>query len=331
MGSAVRIFSIIVVNFILFLLVFILVEGVLRIAGIPYKGNYVPSENSYARFDPELGWSYIPNKSTFQMNDDSKTPVYFDENGFRVPRPGFHTDILRPSVLFIGDSFTFGHGLSYEDSFAGKFSTLEGMPYQTINIGVQGYGSDQALLALKRHLPKFNIKVVVYTFIEDHILRNSNYDRRMIVPTARFLGTKPQFDLDSKNELYLARKALLYKDYFNSFLFDLLKIRLGSRLGFFPPYREDVTKAIIREMKRYCDEHGVHFVILNWRWTMKDYDDLHDLDIDIIDTLVNSPDDWEKMVLFKGVHPDARAGDHAARLLLDYFRERGLLQDQPGK
>ena len=82
----------------------------------------------------------------------------------------------------------------------GNFDTLEEVPYQVVNLGVQGYGSDQALLALKKHLPKFNAKIVVYTFIENHILRNGNYDRRMLVPTARFLGTKPQFILTNIKE-----------------------------------------------------------------------------------------------------------------------------------
>ena len=67
-----------------------------------------------------------------------------------------------------------GHDLSYEESFVGKFEALQEVPYQIVNLGVQGYGSDQALLTLKRYLPKFQTKVVVYTFIEDHILRNGN-------------------------------------------------------------------------------------------------------------------------------------------------------------
>lgn len=317
--------TILFINIIIFLFVCILAEGVFRIVGIPYKVKYIPNENSFASFDHELGWSYLPNKSATQTVGDITTPIYLNKNGIRVPHPDFKLDNRLPSVLFIGDSFTFGHGLSYEDSFVGKFASHKEIPYQVVNLGVQGYGSDQSLLALKRYLPQFNTKVVVYTFIEDHILRNSNYDRRMLIPTARFLGTKPEFALNSNNVLYLAREAVLYKNYFHSYLFDFLKIRIGTLLGFFPPHRVELTKAIIQEMKRYSHEHGVHFVILNWRWTKNDYNDLHGLGVDIIDTMENAPDDWKKMTLIGGIHPNAQAGDHAAKLLLDYFQEKGLL------
>lgn len=321
----VKISSILSINILLFLLLGILIEGVFRVVGIPYKVKYVPNENAFARFDTELGWSYIPNKSSIQKTENITTPVYFDKNGFRVPRPDTQLDSFKPSVLFIGDSFTFGHGLSYEESFVGKFDALIGSQYQIVNLGVQGYGSDQTLLALKKYLNKFNAKVVIYTFIEDHILRNGSYDRRMLVPTAKFLGTKPQFALTGDNKLYLARKPLLYKDYIHSYLIDLLKMRGGKLMGSFPPYPEDLTKAIIQEMKRYSNEHGARFIVLNWRWTDHDYDRLfRGLDVDTIDTMKDAPDGWGKMVLLGGIHPNAQAGDHADRILLDYFREKGL-------
>ncbi len=320
--------SILLINIFLFILMFIFIEGIFRVVGLPYKIKYVPNENSFARFDPDLGWSYVPNKSSIQKTGDISTHVYFEKNGIRVPRPDSQLESMKPSVLFIGDSFTFGHGLSYEESFVGKFDALSEVPYQMINLGVQGYGSDQALLSLKRYLNKFNAKVVVYTFIEDHILRSGNYDRRMLVPTARFLGTKPQFALSSDKKLYLARKPLLYKDYINSYVIDFLKMRLGKLTGYSPPYPEELTKAIILEMKRYSNEYGAQFVVLNWRWRNNDYDRLfRDLDADTIDTMKEAPLGWEKMVLVGGIHPDKEAGDHAAGLLLNYFRKKNLIRN----
>ena len=312
-----------------FSIVFILVEGVFRVAGIPYKVKYIPNENSFAGFDPGLGWSYIPNKSTVQkMGKAGKItkPVYFDENGIRVPNPGFQFDYSKPSILFIGGSFTMGHGLSYEESFVGKFDALEEVPYQVVNLGVQGYGSDQALLALKKFLPKFNAEVVVYTFIEDHIRRNGVYDRRFLVPDAKFLGTKPFFALDRDNKLYQAKKPALYEDYLHSYVIDFLKMRIGGIFGLFPPFPEELTKAIIKEMKNYSNEHGARFIVLDWRWTENEYDGLfRDLDADVIDTMEDAPAGWDKMVLLRGTHPDARAGDHAVRLLLEYLRAEGLI------
>lgn len=321
-----NILFLLIANLLLFSLTFILTEGVFRFKGIPYSRNgYIPNENSFARFDPELGWSYIPNKSAINKSGGGaiKKTVHFDENGFRVPRAGFKLSDTEPSVIFIGGSFTMGHALSYEESFVGNFDSIKEIPFQTVNTGVQGYGSDQALLTLKKHLTKFNTKVVVYTFIEDHIRRNGNYDRRMLIPTARFLGTKPKLALNDRSELYIQKKPLLYKDYTHSYLLDFFKIRIGTVLGSFPYFPEELTKEIMREMKRYSNEYGAHFVILNWRWSDKEYNKLfQDIDIDVIDTIGNEPPDWQNMVILKGIHPNAQASTHASELLLKYFNEK---------
>ena len=119
-----------------------------------------------------------------------------------------------------------GDGLNYEETFINQFGSIGDISYQMVNLGVQAFGSDQSLLALKRHWKKFNTKVVVYTFIEQHIMRNGNNDRRLLDPNAWFLGTKPLFDYNNDNELYLKKRPCLYKDYLNSFLLDLIKIKM---------------------------------------------------------------------------------------------------------
>jgi len=320
---------ILLINIILLLLVLIIGEIVCRVAGIPYKVTWEPDQNAFGQFDPELGWSYIPNKSTMSKTGSISKPVHFDVNGIRVPHTDFQFDGSKPSILFIGGSITMGHGLTYEESFVGKFDAFEEAPYQVVNLAVQGYGSDQALLALKKYLPKFNTKVVVYTFFNHHLRRNGNYDRRQLTPSARFLGTKPLLAINSENKLYLAKKPSLYKnyDYSHSWLFDLYRMRIGSKLGTFPPLPEDLTKAIIQEMKKISNESDAHFLILDWKWT--DDDEirfLQDLDVDIIDTLDEAPSGWDEMVIQRGVHPTAEASDHAARLLIDFFNSKNLLE-----
>lgn len=327
--KALSIFSVLAFNLLLLIIGLFILEIICRVAGIPYKQNWTPNEYGFARFDHELGWSYIPNKSAVNKTGNLAIPVYFDENGIRIPSPDFRFDYSKPSILFIGGSFTMGHGLLYEESFVGRFASFKDLPYQMVNLGVQGYGSDQALLALKRFLPMFNTKMVVYTFIEDHILRNGNYDRRTLIPTAKFLGTKPLFALDKDGRLYLKRKPVLYKDYLNSYLLDFLKISIGKRFGLFPPYPEDLTRAIIKEMKRYSDENAAHFVVIKWRWTEKDYTEIFDdMDVNIIDTLESAPQGWSDMRLLGGVHPNAEASKHVAKLLFEYLQENGLLKSE---
>ncbi len=320
-----KIAAIIASNIVVLCLLLGLAEAVCRIAKIPFKGKYTPNENAIARYDEELGWSYIPNLSKALVMGHGVVPTHFDQSGIRVPHPGFRFDSSRASALFIGCSFVMGHGLSYEDSFVGQFQALVGSRLQVVNLGVQAYGTDQALLVLKKFLGRFNTKVVVYVFLRDHIIRNGNYDRRLLMPPVVFLGTKPLFGLNSDGTLYLAKRPVRYGDYWHSWFFDLIKIRLGRKLGMFPPYPEQLTKALITEMKRYSEANGAKFLLVNWQGRDRNGHDLiGDLaTIDVLDITQNTPPGWEKMMIPGDGHPDARAGKHVSKLLADYFASQG--------
>ena len=325
LSRAQRVLVVLAANFAVVAVVCLLAEAGLRLMRYPFTEGSSPTENALAQFDRELGWSYLPGLSKTVQDGPAGWEVHFDAQGIRVPSADTRLDPGRPSVLFVGGSDTMAHGLSYEESFVGQFGALPGMPYQVVNLGVQAYGTDQAYLALRRHLRSFNTKVVVFTFAEAQVMRNGNRDRRLLFPTARFLGTKPRFTLDGSGRLRLADRPVLYKDYFHSYLVDLVKITLGRRLGLFPPMPITLTKEIIREMAAYCAENGVRFVMVNWRWSAEDYDDFGDLRLPILDTLTDAPADWGSRRIPGDGHPNAAAGTHVSRLLWRYFQRAGLL------
>ncbi len=323
-----RVVKIIAANIILLLVLLLLLEGALRIFHYPFNGEWSPSENALARFDKELGWAYLGNLAKLVEFEYYTRPVYTDANGIRVPKMGHVLSPNRPSVLFIGCSYTMGHGLSYEESFVGQFSALAEKDLQVVNLGVQAYGTDQALLALKKFAPLFNSKVVVYTFMEEHISRNNNYDRRMLIPNAQFIGTKPLFRLDGKGGVILAKRPQLYKDYLHSYLLDGLTIKLGERIGNSSTYPEQLTHALIKEIARYCAERKITFILLNWRWEEKEYNRFDQMGSEIIDTLRNAPAEWQSMRIPGDNHPDASAGNHIARLLRESLNKTVLSRDQ---
>lgn len=329
--TAMRYFAIPTVLLVGFIVIFIALEILCYALDIPYSEKYAAHETAIGRFDPELGWTYIPNLSVNKSYGSVKrrVPLYFDENGFRVSAPNTKLDPVKPTVLFVGCSYTMGHGLTYEESFVGQFGAFREIPYQVVNLGVQGYGTDQALLMLKRFMSKFNTKVVVYILMSNHPIRNMNYDRRMLIPNSRYLGTKPLFKLNWKNELYLARKPLLYKDYKNSRLVDLVIMRVGGMLDIFPPYGTKLAKALIQEMKRYTEANGAYFIVMNWRFKEGDLiplDFFKDLDINPIDTLKDAPPIFATMRIPGDTnHPDALASNHVAQLLLEHFKKHHLI------
>ncbi len=90
-----------------------------------------------------------------------------DENGFKTSCVGLK-NIKNFDVAFIGDSFTEGIGLSYEDSFVGKIANA--LPHLKVaNLGVSSY-SPSIYLAKVRYLLERGVtfkELVVYVDISD--------------------------------------------------------------------------------------------------------------------------------------------------------------------
>jgi hypothetical protein len=150
----------------------------------------------------------------------------------------------------------------------------------------------------------------------------------MLVPDARFLGTKPLFALTPNGELRLARRPMRYEHYPNSWFMDALKIYLGSRMGWFPPHPEELTKAIIMEMKNVAEAQKAKFLLVRWNGEdLKRHDITENLStVDVVDVSRNAPPDWGQMIIPNDGHPDARAGRYVSGFLRDCFISRGWLR-----
>jgi hypothetical protein len=299
-------------------------ETACRLLDLPERFRVPPAANVAATFDAELGWAYQPNHSVVSTfaSDERKIPTHFDGLGARVRAPGVTHDPAAPTVLFVGDSFTMGHGVTFEESFVGRLESMPGLPYQVVDLGVQGFGTDQSLLMLERNFKRFDTKVVVYTFIEDHVVRNSNYDRRVLQPNANTPGTKPLFGLRPDGTLYLRKAPYRLADHPPApRLWEYLQIA-WDRVG--PRPSVPLTVALVDAMRRFTEANGAAFVLVYWRgqeahptprMTLFDA-----LGMEIIDTGVAAPAGWQSWTLPGDPHPDARAHAHVAALLYDALR-----------
>jgi len=299
-------------------------ELICRLFDLPVRMRMPPAERVSTTFDAELGWAYRPNATVISTfgSDHRRIPSYFDEFGLRVRAPGVTHDPARPTMLFVGDSFTMGHGVTFEESFVGRLEARRDFPYQVVNLGVQAFGTDQSLLMLKRHVSRFNTKVVVYTFIDDHVARNANHDRRLLEMVAGVPGTKPLYGLTPDGALYLRKAPTALSGPPAARLPALLQIA-WTRLG--PRPSVPLTRALVREMRRVAEAHGARFLVLYWRGQAPEPDPRDDvlgsMDVDVLDVGTNAPSEWRTWTLPGDPHPDARAHARVAALLYSRFRE----------
>lgn len=134
--------------------------------------NYKPDSEG----DPE--YVYRPIRSHATEHTIMGRGVHFatDENGFRVPSPDYHVDLARPSILFTGESITSGFALPYDETYVSMVGRDLGV--QTVNMGVQGYGNDQAYMLLHGALPRFAHPLATVTLVLNiEIERNTWLDR----------------------------------------------------------------------------------------------------------------------------------------------------------
>ena len=126
-------------------------------------------------YDPEIG--FVPNPNTVSrrthFDRDGKQVasyrIFNDRRGARVTQPG-ELAPARPDILFIGDSFAWGHGVENEQTFAHRVPLELGVT--GANLAMASYGTTQSLQMLRRNLD-LAPRLIVYAFINDHLARNT--------------------------------------------------------------------------------------------------------------------------------------------------------------
>lgn len=124
------------------------------------------AERQHTRYDPQLGWSNIPNRVIENL--------YGDGVFLRINKEGFrdNQDVSdssgdgRTKIVCSGDSFTMGYGVDNDHTWCHLLSVLD--PHlRTINMGQGGYGIDQAYLWYLRDGLNLGHQLHVFAVIGD--------------------------------------------------------------------------------------------------------------------------------------------------------------------
>ncbi len=308
----------------------VMAEVAFRMIGYPFHSSWTPSEFAIARFDEEIGWSYKPNTRAVQPfgKDERDVAMRFDAIGARVPDepPPAAEPPRKPTVVFVGGSFTMGHGVTYEESFVGRVAAALAPRYAVVNLGVQGFGTDQSWLLFERHADAFDVKAVVYTFISDHVARNDNHDRRLLFRQGRFLGTKPRFRLTDDGGLEQIHRPIRYEDYPYS------RVLAAMQLSFIhrgPAPSIPLTRALIRAIDDAASRRGARFLAVHFHQARPSsargdlvFDGLDGFPI--VDTRTDAPADWPKWIIPGDDHPTPRAHARVATMITAALSRLGI-------
>ena len=207
--------------------------------------------------DTQLGWRMRPNYASPLATHDAV--------GYRrTSRPG------APSVgtiVVLGDSFTYGLGVGDDETYASHLARQTS--HEVVNMGVNAYGADQALLLWEKEGVSTEPDLVVLGYFVDDFYRNALTVRDGPKPFFRLDGAAgslvlngvPVPDLEQYVVLAGRHKRLAIADV-GLYVASRVRSRLGIPAAKSVHEKAELSKYILMRLRDSVETSGARLVIL---------------------------------------------------------------------
>jgi len=115
------------------------------------------SFNERFEYDPWIGWNNRPNINTEEIKTNAQR-MRNEKEFSKEPEPG------RGRLLIVGDSFSFGYGVSNPQTFAYQLADQYLPDWDVMNMAVSATGTDQHVISYERYGKQFHPDIVVLGF-----------------------------------------------------------------------------------------------------------------------------------------------------------------------
>ena len=147
------------------------------------------------RYDPDVGYTFIPNLRTRVPHESGGYLLRTNELGFRDDRtPSADAGSLKRIFIF-GDSFTAGDGVSNKQRYSAELERL--VPgIECYNFGLTGSGMDQQFIAYRKFAQNLPCDLVIIMIMVENIRRITSAFRMVESDDGeRRFQPKPYFEL----------------------------------------------------------------------------------------------------------------------------------------
>jgi hypothetical protein len=203
-------------------------------------------------FDSYLGWRNIPNWKATTRGES----LTINSKGLRDQEYTYERTAGAKRVLVLGDSFTWGYGVSDEEIYTEVLERKlaeQGRNWEIINTGVSGYGTDQEYLFFKTEGLKYQPDLVILALYLYNDPDNNCAEAQYALGKPVFVNTNLT---ELQGPVLRPEKEISYIDELN------------------PAH---ITLALIDAIEKTCDENGIRFMVMsfglhgektnpNWTW-----------------------------------------------------------------
>lgn len=150
-------------------------ELLVRLTGVTAEARRHFRPGIYAA-DPTLGWTLLPDYRGAHMEHDATIPTTTNGQGFRGPAWDAARAGAKLRVLALGDSCTFGRGVTDEQTWPAQLERrlrARGLDVAVWNAGVPGYDTVQEAALLERLWETVRPQVVLVMWLPNDVLERS--------------------------------------------------------------------------------------------------------------------------------------------------------------
>jgi len=269
-------------------LIMIVFDFILGIFFIPKDYNFYRSPHPYYHH------GFSPSKKSFSIWGDRKIPIFINSLGFKdfAPRE-ISLTTSKKRILFMGDSFTEGRGVTYGESFTGLINRkVDSSKIEIINSAVSSYCPKLYYLKTKFLLEHVGLKIdELYLFIDisdiqDEILYENFKPNRIpsyrwfLYKTKKFLKTYSFIYYSTYNKILLKKGSMEYDESIFPDLKKSYKLLQSLKFGqnralwtlnknIFYKWGEKGLKLAymnIKKLYNLCNKHNIILTIIVYPW-----------------------------------------------------------------
>lgn len=249
------------------LLALVAVEMVLRRRDPDYLKRISADDMNYIHtYCSTYGWRAVRNATS-----SSEGEITINPRGYRGRVYDYRRTPGRTRIVVLGDSIAFGFGSDDDENFCALLDE-ENEDLEVVNLAVQGYGTDQALIRLEREGLKYNPDVVLLGFCTandfvDNASSKYLYDQGypkpyFVIENGELVKKDRHLKLSPLKRwaFVLSQKSILYNHVLKWMRID----RREHVMDLVPhhvryPFDREISFRLVRRMAEICREAGVPF------------------------------------------------------------------------